>query len=81
MPKSLHASLTSGAEREGVSLNTYIVMLLSERHIVSQMLNKIEEIEDAFKVSSPQENSKHKRRHIKTQTAHRIEEKKRKYKK
>ena len=57
MPKSLHASLSSGAESEGVSLNTYIVSLLSERHIVRQMLNKFEEIEHAFKASSPQENS------------------------
>ena len=42
MPKSLHASLSSGAESEGVSLNTYIVSLLSERHMVRQMLNKFE---------------------------------------
>lgn len=80
MPKSLHASLSSGAESEGVSLNTYIVSLLSERHIVRQMLNKFEEIEHAFKASSPQENSNYNRRQMTTQTAHRIEEKK-KYKK
>lgn len=32
MPKSLHAKLAAEAESEGVSLNTYIVSLLSEKH-------------------------------------------------
>lgn len=32
MPKSLHASLSEEADREGVSLNTHINHLLSERH-------------------------------------------------
>ncbi len=31
MPRSLHAELSAAAEREGVSLNTYIVSLLSRR--------------------------------------------------
>ena len=31
MPKSLHAALSQEAENENISLNTYIVMLLSER--------------------------------------------------
>ncbi len=32
LPKSLHAGLAEAAKREGVSLNTYIVSLLSEQH-------------------------------------------------
>lgn len=39
LPKSLHANLSREAKREGVSLNTYIVSLLSERNA----LNKIEQ--------------------------------------
>ena len=36
LPRVLHAALTRGAEIEGVSLNTYIVHLLSERHTQQQ---------------------------------------------
>ncbi len=32
MPKSLHAALAESAETDGISLNTYIVTLLSERN-------------------------------------------------
>lgn len=81
MPKSLHASLSYGAEREGVSLNTYIVSLLSERHMVRRVLNKIDEIEDNFKALLSEKNSEKDRAHITTQTAHRVEENKKKYKK
>jgi predicted HicB family RNase H-like nuclease len=42
MPKSLHAALSYEAESENISLNTYIVSLLSERHIERKLLNKIE---------------------------------------
>lgn len=42
MPKSLHAALSNEAESENISLNTYIVSLLSERHMERKMLNKIE---------------------------------------
>ena len=42
MPKSLHAALSSEAESENISLNTYIVSLLSERHIERKLLNDIE---------------------------------------
>jgi antitoxin HicB len=41
MPKSLHAALSSEAEEENISLNTYIVTLLSERHIEKILLTKI----------------------------------------
>ncbi len=42
MPKSLHAALSNEAEGEKISLNTYIVSLLSERHIEKKLLNMIE---------------------------------------
>lgn len=32
VPRSMHASLATAADREGVSTNTYIVSLLAERH-------------------------------------------------
>ncbi len=47
LPKSLHAKLSKQAEREGVSLNTYMVQLLSENHIkyqIEKRLNKIEQL-------------------------------------
>jgi len=51
MPKSLHAALSNEAEEESISLNTYIVTLLSDRHIEkistfnnrSQTAHKVEE--------------------------------------
>jgi predicted HicB family RNase H-like nuclease len=42
MPKSLHAALSCEAESENISLNTYIVSLLSERHVEKRLLNRIE---------------------------------------
>jgi predicted RNase H-like HicB family nuclease len=39
LPKSLHSTLNQEAQKEGVSLNTYLISLLSERH-VSQQLEK-----------------------------------------
>lgn len=38
MPSSLHRRLSVGAEREGVSLNQYVVSLLSERSAVALIL-------------------------------------------
>lgn len=46
MPKSLHAALSRGAEDEAISINTYIVNLLSERHIERKLLIKVEAIEN-----------------------------------
>jgi len=45
MPRSLHAALSSGAENEGVSLNTYIVTLLSGRRVERELFNRITDIE------------------------------------
>lgn len=41
IPKSLHASLTNEAKKEGISLNTYIVSLLSERNAFNKVKNEI----------------------------------------
>lgn len=76
MPKSLHSALSIGAESEGVSLNTYIVTLLSERHIEKKLLKKIE----AMKSSLEAKNSRGISDFIKTsQPAHKIEENIKKY--
>lgn len=36
LPRVLHAALVTEAENEGVSMNTYIIYLLSHRHIQEQ---------------------------------------------
>lgn len=41
MPKSLHADLSDRAKDEGVSLNTYIVTLLSERHMGRNLIKEV----------------------------------------
>jgi antitoxin HicB len=41
MPKSLHAKLAASAEDEGISLNTYIVSLLSERQGEKQTMKQL----------------------------------------
>jgi predicted HicB family RNase H-like nuclease len=48
MPKSLHAALSNGAEEESVSLNTYMVTLLSERHMEQKLFKKISDLEKMF---------------------------------
>ncbi len=76
MSKSLHAVLSNGAEDEGISLNTYIVTLLSERHIEKKLMNKIEAIQNLIKVA----NSKRISGFINSsQPTHKIEGNKKKY--
>ena len=76
MSKSLHAALSNEAEDEGISLNTYIVTLLSERHIEKKLMNKIETIESLIKAT----NSKRISDFINsTQPTHKIEENKKTY--
>lgn len=41
MPKTLHANLSHEAKREGVSLNTYLVSLLSEGNAVKNIEKQI----------------------------------------
>jgi predicted RNase H-like HicB family nuclease len=52
LPKNLHAKLSKQAEREGVSLNTYMVQLLSENHIKHQIEKKLNRIEKLTCVST-----------------------------
>lgn len=42
MPKTLHKDLAESAENEGVSLNTWIIKLLSESNAISRVENKLE---------------------------------------
>ncbi|MFO8083874.1 MAG: toxin-antitoxin system HicB family antitoxin [Desulfobacterales bacterium] len=46
LPKSLHAALNQEAQKEGVSLNTYLVSLLSERHISKQIEKEISDLKN-----------------------------------
>jgi hypothetical protein len=46
LPKSLHASLANQAKQQGVSLNTHIVYLLSERNILSEVKKDFAGLED-----------------------------------
>ncbi len=48
MPKSLHANLADSARNEGVSLNTYIVTLLSKRQIAQEISKKLADIKMPF---------------------------------
>lgn len=50
MPKSLHAALSSAAENEGVSLNTYIITLLSERRMPRELMNKVIKLETMLEI-------------------------------
>ncbi len=44
MPKILHAELSNRAKDEGVSLNTYIITLLSEGHVKSKVFKEIADL-------------------------------------
>lgn len=43
MPRDLHRALTVGAQKQGVSLNTYMVTLLSMSYTVNTILNIAEQ--------------------------------------
>jgi predicted RNase H-like HicB family nuclease len=45
MPKSLHAELSQAAANEGISLNTYLVMLLSKKQAERDLLEKLRSVE------------------------------------
>jgi predicted HicB family RNase H-like nuclease len=53
MSKSLHAALSKEAEEQGVSLNTYMVTLLSERHIEQKLLKKFSNLERMLESINP----------------------------
>jgi len=76
MPKSLHAALSHKAENENISLNTYIITLLSERHIEKKLLNKIEVLENLIGMTNPEKISSFDNR---PQTAYKVEENEKKY--
>ena len=78
MPKSLHSTLAGEAEGEGISLNTHIVTLLSERHIEKKLLNKIEAIENYIESTRAGMIPDYTRS---SQPTHKSEESKKKYKK
>jgi predicted RNase H-like HicB family nuclease len=46
LPKSLHRKLAEGAEDDRVSLNQYLVMLLSERHSIHQFKKMFADFEE-----------------------------------
>jgi antitoxin HicB len=48
LPKSLHRSLAEGAEQDRVSLNQYILMLLSEKHTLYQLKKLLTEREESI---------------------------------
>lgn len=46
LPKSLHAALSEEAKTEGVSLNSFIVHLLSEKHILKKVENEFAKLKE-----------------------------------
>jgi predicted RNase H-like HicB family nuclease len=51
LPKSLHAELSQGAQSEEVSLNTYLVSLLTREHTKRDMLRGVRTIGQAQSVA------------------------------
>jgi len=48
MPKSLHGNLADSAKKESISLNTYIVTLLSKRNMEHEILKRVANLEGVF---------------------------------
>jgi len=46
LPKSLHATLSQEALKEGVSLNSYIIHLLSERHVSKKLEKELTDLKN-----------------------------------
>lgn len=46
IPKSLHEQISRAAEREGVSLNTYIVSLLSDQNRLASLQNEFNQVKN-----------------------------------
>lgn len=51
MPKSLHAALSQEALKEGVSLNSYVVHLLSERHVSKKLEKELTDLKNLVLLS------------------------------
>ena len=76
MPKSLHADLSDRAKDEGVSLNTYIVTLLSERHMGRNLVKEVADLKRKLEIMHSRiMNSAYNASH----SFHKIEERKDKY--
>ncbi len=76
MPRSLHADLSNRAKDEGISLNTYIVTLLSERHIEKNLLKEVTSLRRKLEImNSKIMNSTYNASH----SIHKIEERRDKY--
>jgi predicted HicB family RNase H-like nuclease len=78
MPRSLHAVLSHEAEDENISLNTYIITLLSERHIEKKLLNKIEALEYLIETANSEKISRS-RFNNRAQRAYKVDEDEKKY--
>jgi len=52
LPKSLHRRLAEGAEREGVSLNTYVIGLLERAQATAEYDDRLERIEGQLETLS-----------------------------
>lgn len=44
VPKSLHRDLVQAAKREGMSLNSYVCYLLTERNMTSQLAQQLDDV-------------------------------------
>ncbi len=76
MPKSLHADLSDRAKDEGVSLNTHIVTLLSERHIGRNLVKEVASLKRKLEIMNSRiMNSTYDASH----SIHKIEERKDNY--
>jgi antitoxin HicB len=53
LPRSLHHALANGAERDGVSLNQYVVSLLSRRASEDEMIRRLDALEQKLASASP----------------------------
>lgn len=52
LPRSLHRRLAESAEREGVSLNQYVVTLLDKGDALAQLEGKLDALEQRMKTAS-----------------------------
>lgn len=57
VPKSLHGNLVQSARREGMSLNTYALQLLSERHAVASVESGLRALQEQIASLTEQHSS------------------------
>ena len=78
LPRRLHAELSQEAENENISLNTYIITLLAERHIGKKLMDRISAIENLIAMGDPGKISRFNNR---IQRAYKVKEKEKMYRK